>query len=761
MVALLFLVGSPLSAAKPIKTDVPKEKKAPLGKVKTPIVEEPSDTTAPVITLNGASPMDVTQGDTFTDPDATATDDTDGSVTVSATGSVDTSTVGTYAITYSARDTAGNIASKIRTVNVTATPDTTAPVITLNGSNLMDLTQGDTFTDPGATATDDMDGSITVSATGSVDTSTVGTYTITYIASDSAANTATKTRTVNVIAEPDTTTTDDEGTTGTDSMDVTVTTEGGTLYSLESRVSSSANDAEERASGSMYLNSSDLELVYDDSFQAVGTRFSDLSIPQNATITKAYIQFKADEVSLGITQLSIHGENIGNAAAFNSTTHNISSRTKTATSVSWSPADWSSIGAAGEIQRTPDLTSIIQEIVSGSGWQEGNAIVLIITGSGKRVAESYDGDQSGAPLFYVEYTTAVPPENIPPTANVAAAPIVEETPTCITGDAGLEGILKDSATGVVLANVSVSVGGCTTTTDANGVYTLSDLSANEEAVINFEKEGYLQGSVSIQLKILSGDDTVSSNYLEYTMHAHDKQWNYDSSEQIASTHITVDASVAYIDSEEKPYNGTIAAYLTLIDITTDEGKDVFTGAFKGINTNGEMVQFDSYGLISILLKDSNGNTVELADEETATLGFDAVSSLEKPSTLPLWYYDYEQGLWVEEGYAELQEDGSYQGDIPHLGTWSLNRPIEDAPGIYRGRIVYTDGTPAQDIRIHAVGTNWSSSDLSTDSEGIFEIKVIPDSSFQLKAYNYKDKYEAVYNGTIQAIASGEIIEDII
>jgi len=88
----------------------------------------------------------------------------------------------------------------------------------------------------------------------------------------------------------------------------------------------------------------------------------------------------------------------------------------------------------------------------------------------------------------------------------------------------------------------------------------------------------------------------------------------------------------------------------------------------------------------------------------------------------------------------------------------LNRPIEDDPGIYRGHITYTDGTPAQDVRIYALGDNWSSNDLSTDEDGIFELEVISESSFHLKAYNYKDKYDAYYNGTIAAIVSGEIVE---
>ncbi|PHS35328.1 MAG: hypothetical protein COB07_13210 [Sulfurovum sp.] len=319
-----------------------------------------------------------------------------------------------------------------------------------------------------------------------------------------------------------------------------------------------------------------------------------------------------------------------------------------------------------------------------------------------------------------------------------------------------EGQVKDSLTGNGLADVKVSIGESTATTDENGFYALSDLITSEEAIVNFEKEGYLIGSAQIKLKSLSGDNT---NYLEYAMHAHNNQWEYESTGEIAGAHIMIAASVDYIDSEGNPYSGIISSELTLLDITSDEGKVVFPGAFKGINSNGTMVQFDSYGLISISLKDSNGNTLRLADGDTATFRFDAVSSLEKQNILPLWYYDYEQGLWLEEGYAELQEDGSYKGEVSHLGTWSVNRALEDEAGIYRGRIVDKDGSPMSDVRLYALGENWIGSDLSTNEDGMFEIKVIPGKSFKLKAYNYKDKYEASYNGTIDAIASGEIIEN--
>ncbi len=71
--------------------------------------------------------------------------------------------------------------------------------------------------------------------------------------------------------------------------------------------------------------------------------------------------------------------------------------------MSWNPVAWTTKGEAGPDQQTPDIASIIQEIVNPLGWSSGNSLVIIITGTGQRTAESFDGDQNGAPLLHVEY----------------------------------------------------------------------------------------------------------------------------------------------------------------------------------------------------------------------------------------------------------------------------------------------------------------------------------------------------------------------
>lgn len=81
--------------------------------------------------------------------------------------------------------------------------DSTAPVITITNGESITVNQNSNYTDAGATALDDVDGVVNVTSSGSVDTTTLGTYTITYTATDAAGNTATKDRTVTVVAVND------------------------------------------------------------------------------------------------------------------------------------------------------------------------------------------------------------------------------------------------------------------------------------------------------------------------------------------------------------------------------------------------------------------------------------------------------------------------------------------------------------------------------------------------------------------------------
>lgn len=175
--------------------------------------------------------------------------------------------------------------------------------------------------------------------------------------------------------------------------------------SVDVRISARADDAEENSVGVVSLNSTDLEFVQDGSNvqTAIGLRFPTVQIPPGAKIVKAYVQFSTDETSSVPTNLVIRGQAAVNAPTFTATKKNVSNRPKTIASVTWAPPAWSILDETSVNQRTPDLSSVIQEMIGLPGWVSGGSLVLIVTGAGKRVAEAVEGSPARAPLLHVEF----------------------------------------------------------------------------------------------------------------------------------------------------------------------------------------------------------------------------------------------------------------------------------------------------------------------------------------------------------------------
>jgi VCBS repeat-containing protein len=235
--------------------------------------------------------------------------------------------------------------------------------------------------------------------------------------------------------------------------------------SLDVRVSQSTDDAEESASGRMYLDSSDLELVYDGSDQKVGMRFTGINIPQGSTVTNSYVQFRVDEVNTESTSLTIQGENTDQASPFTSARYGISARAKMAAAVTWNPNPWPVIGAAGTDQRTPNIASVIQEIVNRPGWVAGNSLATIITGTGHRTAVSYDGNPAGAPMLHIEYLPAA--GNHAPVA-VADAYSVNEDASLVMGAKGVLANDSDADSDTLTAALDAGPFHGTLTLDSSG-----------------------------------------------------------------------------------------------------------------------------------------------------------------------------------------------------------------------------------------------------------------------------------------------------
>ena len=198
---------------------------------------------------------------------------------------------------------------------------------------------------------------------------------------------------------------------------------------IRALVARSEDAAEELPDGLMVLDNFDLGLggrlddvgylrFADIRIQVVGLRFTDIQIPRGTPIQEAYLQFQAAPLQrqrAEPTDLTLHAELAGDAVAFAEVRQNLSVRTRTSAPVTWSPEPWDVTAERSVRQRTPNLAALVHEVVNRPDWREGNALVLLISGSGRRVAMAYD-DRSVfspanawvAPRLYIELAEPSP-----------------------------------------------------------------------------------------------------------------------------------------------------------------------------------------------------------------------------------------------------------------------------------------------------------------------------------------------------------------
>ncbi len=143
----------------------------------------------------------------------------------------------------------------------------------------------------------------------------------------------------------------------------------------------------------------------------IGLRFEFLSIPQDAEIVSAHIQFTSKGNDSDNSQVKISIENIPDSRAFEDDEfRNIAKRSYyphiAGDGISWQPAAWQ-YGQSGEAQKTPQLKELLQFVVSKDEWAEGNSMTFLINpklgSTGTRRAFSADNNVNNAPKLVVQY----------------------------------------------------------------------------------------------------------------------------------------------------------------------------------------------------------------------------------------------------------------------------------------------------------------------------------------------------------------------
>jgi len=201
-------------------------------------------------------------------------------------------------------------------------------------------------------------------------------------------------------------------------------------------------------------------LTQGGTYKESGARFLGVKIPWGAQISSAYITVSPTQYCTGPASARIAGQASDDTATF-STRGDFDDRPRTSSFVDWAIP----IFYPPNEYQTPNLASVIQEIVSRPGWCYGNSLVLFVRGMSPtniRYAYSYDGSPTVCPRLHIVYTMA--PILAP--AGIPSAEALGEPAIAVGGVTLLpSGIASEEALGTPV----VSVGGAPQTVEPAGV----------------------------------------------------------------------------------------------------------------------------------------------------------------------------------------------------------------------------------------------------------------------------------------------------
>ena len=183
-----------------------------------------------------------------------------------------------------------------------------------------------------------------------------------------------------------------------------------TIFEAQAAVQIPEDDAVENPAGSVFTHQKKHLLAQNaavDHF--LGMRFSDLNIPQGATIEEARIVFTSSSNLSTPAGYTIRIEDVADAEQFPRVgTHTVSGRNWHSNTVAWNGVvPW----VTDSFYESPDVSSLLQPIVNRADWCGGNAVSMHINGFGRRQMYGFEQGNGRGPILRVKFRLAGIPES--------------------------------------------------------------------------------------------------------------------------------------------------------------------------------------------------------------------------------------------------------------------------------------------------------------------------------------------------------------
>jgi Carboxypeptidase regulatory-like domain len=291
----------------------------------------------------------------------------------------------------------------------------------------------------------------------------------------------------------------------------------------------------------------------------------------------------------------------------------------------------------------------------------------------------------------------------------------------------LRGTVKSSSGGA-LANVKVTSGKVSATTDAAGRYELKVAAGTNR--VRFSLEGYVDGLRSATLvKNAPTQLDISLLPLAPPVKLDASSGGMASGERGAAVRVP---EGAFVDASGKAVSGMVDVYLSPLD---PSNADELAAAPEFVTEkDGDTQLLESMGMVDIQVR-QNDAKLAVASGKALELSIPVPEGVEPQPTIDLWSFDEDKGAWVNEGKATYDEGTrTYVGTAKHMSLWNADQ-VYTATCVC-GVVEETGKGALPGARIEASGVSYfGSSSAQADSDGRFCIAVRKDSTVDIAAYH--------------------------
>jgi hypothetical protein len=289
-------------------------------------------------------------------------------------------------------------------------------------------------------------------------------------------------------------------------------------------------------------------------------------------------------------------------------------------------------------------------------------------------------------------------------------------PSVTTGK--IIGKVSNSGSGAAISGAAVTDGTASTTTAADGTYTLDNLAATSRKVLTISAANFAFTSkiTAVNAGVTSRVD-VSLLPVTYAPTL---------STQTSGTTLTVPGSSAQVELAANSLvtaSGGAPAFPVTANITPldpSSNPQLMPGDF----TVSSGVLIESFGAMEVSFKDSTGAALNLASGSTSTIRIPVAAATTAPlATMDMYYFNTTTGLWVKEGTLTLggtAPNQYYEGSVTHFTYW--NADMAYSTTCITGRVVNSAGTPVANARVETQGRDYvGTATAYTGADGTFTI----------------------------------------